>query len=342
MAHLARTDALSVPNDLQERAAYCLSIGVGRQNVVELLLGSGISQEVANSTIESITQSPIFRATAALAKEKKKLSDLNDLLLDLDNSSKNRAQIPTETRIEPDRFFEQYYTANRPVVLRGIADKWPAFHKWNLDFLRRKFGSTVVQYQSRDITANHLQAFFDNKQVSSLSSYLDLIESERDEARNVYLMSQDQLLRRIIFRPLLDDIDSSVGGIFDEGAKNYSTHFWLGPKGAVTPLHRDQNNIYLAQIIGRKKVRLLSSLALDRVYNEEGHHSQINLDAFDLEKFERAGSLKFLDVTIGPGDLLFIPVAWWHHVTSLDVTLSISGTNFKYQNEFPQLADYFA
>jgi hypothetical protein len=256
--------------------------------------------------------------------------------------AEGRSQVPVEINIEPDRFFQHYYTANRPVVLQGIADKWPAFTKWNLDFLHREFGSTVVRYQRRDLRINHLQAFYENGQTGTMSSYLNLIEAGGSEARNCYLMSQDKLLRRIAFRRLLDDIDSSTGGIFDEGTKSYSTHLWLGPEGSITPLHRDQNNIYLAQIIGRKKVRLLSSLALDRVYNEKGHHSLIDLDAVDFERFGRASTLRFLDVVIGPGEVLFIPVAWWHHVTSLDISLSISGTNFKYDNEFPQLADYFA
>jgi hypothetical protein len=39
-------------------------------------------------------------------------------------------------------------------------------------------------------------------------------------------------------------------------------------------------------------------------------------------------------VTVGPGEALFIPVAWWHAVTALDVSISLTFTNFVHQNRF--------
>jgi len=342
MRDQAYADQASVSDDWLQWAAYRLANGDDRQVVADQLSRGGLSSEKTQALIDGLVRNPLFRVTIRVAKEKKKLSDLNDLLLDLDRSAESRSRVPIEVDIEPSAFFEEYYSRNRPVILKGIAEKWPAFGKWTLSFLRAKFGSSIVKYQCRDVSVNHLQAFYENGQTGTLSSYLDLIESETSENRKYYLMSQDKLLRRVAFRCLLKDIDCSASGIFSESTKNDNIHLWLGPKGSITPLHRDQNNIYLAQLLGRKRVRLLSSLALDRVYNEQGHHSLINLDALDLEKFGRARDLRFLEAVIEPGDLLFIPVAWWHHVTSLDISLSVSGTNFIYDNDYPQLADYFA
>jgi ribosomal protein L16 Arg81 hydroxylase len=342
MRELTQAGHANPPDDWLEWAAYRLANGEDRQVVTDQLTSWGLSSERTGALLDGLTRNPLFRATVLVAKEKKKLSDLNDLLLDLDSRAESRSKVPIETNIEPIAFFERYYTRNRPVILKGIAERWPAFEKWTLDYLRGEFGSTIVKYQCRDVSANHLQAFYENGQKGTLSSYLDLIESDGPESRKYYLMSQDKLLRRVAFRRLLKDVNCSIGGIFSEATKSDYIHLWLGPKGSVTPLHRDQNNIYLAQILGRKRVRLLSSLALDRVYNKQGHHSLINLDAFDFEKFDRAKDLRFLDAVIEPGDLLFIPVAWWHHVTSLDISISISGTNFIYDNDFSQLADYFA
>lgn len=341
MLDRAHGDQASPSDDWLEWAAYRLASGDDMQVVADRLTSGGLSSEKARVLIDGLTRNPIFRATVRVAKEKKKLSDLNDLLLLLEGSAESGGQVPIEMNIEPVAFFEEYYSRNRPVIIKGIAERWLAFGKWTLHYLRTEFGSSIVKYQCRDVRANHLQAFYENGQTGALSSYLDLIESESPESRKYYLMSQDKLLRRVAFRRLLKDIDCSIGGIFSESAKSDDIHLWLGPKGSVTPLHRDQNNIYLAQILGRKRVRLLSSLALDRVYNEQGHHSLINLDAIDLERFDRARNLKFMEAVIAPGDLLFIPVAWWHHVTSLDISISISGTNFIYDNEYPQLADYF-
>ena len=41
-----------------------------------------------------------------------------------------------------------------------------------------------------------------------------------------------------------------------------------------------------------------------------------------------------LSVDIGPGEILFIPVGWWHHVRGLSLTAGMSFTNFVWPNDF--------
>lgn len=338
---MPRPSAYVLPTQAQEWVAYELVTGASPADLVPTLVQDGLSQALAESLVFDIARNPILSVARRFAREKKKLADINDVLLDLDGREASRRHIAVETDISPSVFHERYYSTNRPVVLRGIVDHWQAFKKWNLDFLRQEFGNILVQYQYRSDPDNHLQAFFDNPRRGSLSYYLDLIQADSLEARKYYLISHDKLLRRIAFRGLLNDISCAPGGILDESAKAFSTHLWLGPSGAVTPMHRDRNNVYLAQVLGRKKVVLVSPLATDRIYNSNGHHSDIDFLAPNYTKYDRAESLYRFEVIIAPGDMLFIPVGWWHHVNSLDVTLSVSGTNFVFQNEFPQLTDYF-
>jgi ribosomal protein L16 Arg81 hydroxylase len=37
---------------------------------------------------------------------------------------------------------------------------------------------------------------------------------------------------------------------------------------------------------------------------------------------------------VRPGDVLFIPVGWWHWVESLSPSVSVSFVNFSYPNTF--------
>jgi len=39
------------------------------------------------------------------------------------------------------------------------------------------------------------------------------------------------------------------------------------------------------------------------------------------------------DVTLSPGEMIFIPLAWWHQVKSLDFSVTITYTNFLRPND---------
>jgi ribosomal protein L16 Arg81 hydroxylase len=40
------------------------------------------------------------------------------------------------------------------------------------------------------------------------------------------------------------------------------------------------------------------------------------------------------EVVLSPGEGLFIPVGWWHHVRALEPSLSVSFTSFGAPNRF--------
>jgi hypothetical protein len=41
-----------------------------------------------------------------------------------------------------------------------------------------------------------------------------------------------------------------------------------------------------------------------------------------------------LECEIGPGDAVFLPIGWWHHVDGLDQTIGMSFTRFAWNNDF--------
>jgi hypothetical protein len=44
--------------------------------------------------------------------------------------------------------------------------------------------------------------------------------------------------------------------------------------------------------------------------------------------------VKIHDITLHPGELFFLPVGWWHHVRGLDVSITLTCTNFRARNDF--------
>lgn len=110
--------------------------------------------------------------------------------------------------------------------------------------------------------------------------------------------------------------------------------FWYGPAGTVTSLHHDTSNIFMAQVRGRKRVRLISPTELEFLYNDIGVFSPIDCDNPDLARWPQFAKVEVREVQLAPGDVLFIPVGWWHHVRALDVSITVSFTNFVFPNHY--------
>jgi hypothetical protein len=86
------------------------------------------------------------------------------------------------------------------------------------------------------------------------------------------------------------------------------------------------------QIWGEKRVTLYSPDERPLLYacstTPQGDHepdgTDVNPDEPDYDRFPLFRQAHRLDVVIGPGDMLFIPDGWWHHVRSLTPSFSVN------------------
>jgi ribosomal protein L16 Arg81 hydroxylase len=111
---------------------------------------------------------------------------------------------------------------------------------------------------------------------------------------------------------------------------------WVGPAGTFTSLHHDLTNNFIAQVVGRKQIKLLPAGEVGRLYNREHVFSEISdLDAqnIDAARHPRLAGTRTYDLVIEPGEILFVPLAWWHQVRSLDFSVTVTYTNFRWPNE---------
>ncbi|MES1917554.1 MAG: hypothetical protein MHM6MM_009265, partial [Cercozoa sp. M6MM] len=93
---------------------------------------------------------------------------------------------------------------------------------------------------------------------------------------------------------------------------------WLGPRNTVSPVHYDARQNLLTQVIGSKYLRLLPP-EMSRFLSHGDNTSRV--DVFAPSEQRR---LKCLDVLLQPGESVYLPPLWWHHVQSLSLSFSVS------------------
>jgi hypothetical protein len=317
-----------------EWVAHNLALEVPDAALTAELVKNGYEPDAADALLAETRETPAFRAATRIARDLKKWTSLSEVLLDLESEVYDFTKIPRVSGLSETEFLERYYAANRPVIIEDLARDWPACSKWSLSFLKERFGSEPVRFQRRNGT-DHRDAFVDHTRSATLAEYVDLLESE-DETNDYYLIAHDRILDKPAFRPLFDDLVFD-GRYFDSSSAIGRVFLWLGPPGAVTPLHRDLGNVFFAQIVGEKRVKMFPSKQMHLVYNEVGYHSEVDLEDFLPEEFPLLRRTSMFDEVIAPGELLFIPVGWWHWVKSLDITMTVTGNNFKFRNSFTEI-----
>ena len=291
------------------------------------LIEAGISAASADYEVKRLDKDPMAAALRLAVRRLYKRDWTLRLQGKLAAVRDGGLEVPRVSGIAPARFYEDYYAANRPVVLEGLVDHWPAIELWTLDYLDEKVGGAVVQVQfGRD--AGHSE--LDKEKMAGAAHVRDISASIRavESSNDFYVTAYDSDANRTALADLWGDL-GSLSILRDEDGR--TGFFWLGPKGTLTPFHHDLTNNLLVQILGRKKVRLVPSWEVGRMRNFL--HCYSSRDPSDWDKADEDLPL-MVEVMISPGDALFLPIGWWHHVEALDPSISMSYTNFAADNDF--------
>jgi hypothetical protein len=241
--------------------------------------------------------------------------------------------VPRLPRISSKRFLEDHYARSRPVVLTSMMKDWKATRRWTLPFLKEHFGGVELRVASnRTRTAWYDLNVHAISEPMRLGDFVDWI-SRVKVSNERYLVANNDGLADPALRPLLKDI-GYFNGLMKRGDLRGSVYLWFGPGGTVTPLHHDTANILFCQVRGRKTFKLVSPLRSELLHDVVSYYSPIDLERPALDRFPFMREAEVLDVELSPGEALFLPAGWWHHVRSHSVSLSVSMTNFAFPNDF--------
>jgi hypothetical protein len=302
-------------------------------SMLKTLMAAGIDPAQATGALAGLAANPMYRAAEKMRDRYERLARVTLNLQKLAESAPGYGHVEKRSRVSRDEFLERYVRGCRPVVLTDLARDWPAMTSWSFEELARRHGHTTVQVQGgRDANPDFELDKGRHRRETNFGDFLRRVAAS-GASNDEYLTANNELLRRPDFAALLADI-GPLPDLFDGAALRTSASLWIGPAGTRTPLHHDTLMLTHTQVVGRKRWRFVSPLSGPRLYNEREVYSPVDFESPDLERFPDAAQATVLDVVVEPGETLFLPLAWWHQVTSLDRCISVSLTNLAVPNEY--------
>ena len=242
-------------------------------------------------------------------------------------------------RPSPGLFRREYVRPRLPVVITGVADRWPALSAWNLGYFRRTLPDTEVRVEvwerddGRNDPADYLRRV--RRAPMRIGEFLDLLDAPGPAGRAYYLAQYPILktaprLRGDIRPP---DEYMQVPAILPRpcaARMRLDPALWIGPRGAVTTLHFDSTHNLFVQISGAKKVILIPPGQSGFLYypcRDFGlnlHFSPVEVERPDLARHPRFARATALELTVEPGEMLYIPATWWHYLRALEPSISLN------------------
>lgn len=231
----------------------------------------------------------------------------------------NLQQIPRVKTLTKSEFIDTYFKPQKPVVIENFIDDWPAYSKWNLDYVCEVAGEKeVLLYDDRPV--KHDEGFNEPHARMKMKDYVDLLKREPTKLR-IFLWN---LLKEV--PQLQNDFTYPDFGL--RLMKGLPMLFF-GGTDSHTFMHYDIDlaNIFHFHFAGKKQCILFSQTETKHLYKIP--HSlivreDIDFSNPDLKKWPALKNAKGHIANLEHGNVLYIPEGYWHHMKYITPGFSMS------------------
>jgi len=243
-----------------------------------------------------------------------------------------------------EQFVEKYEKPYLPVMISGLADKWPAIKNWTLTQLSQgpyrdlpmKCGEDDEGYSIKTKLKYFVQYLHSNRDDSPLYVF-DSGFGEREEGKDMLTDYEKP-------KYFTDDLFSLVG------EKRRPPYRWMlvGPERSGTNVHRDPLGTSAWNTLLRGKKRWVmfkpgcpADLVEGDLHRQKGEDNEAATYFTKVLPRIRADEEKKATPDLGmieciqyPGETIFVPGGWWHAVLNLEDTVAVT-QNFASRTNFP-------
>lgn len=237
--------------------------------------------------------------------------------------------------------YRECVAANQPCMIKGLFDVLPDLKRWNI-------GTAQTRIEEKDLSvivspkqSDRISGNATRKMMTTSRFFERLSNRDAGDQDHYYLAMQS-------VEKVLPELKPYVG--FDQLLPDgviKSTNFWLGPGSTRVCLHIDSYDNFFMQLTGTKTFYLYAPsdrkyLYANSPFRRSPEESQIDPTNIDHARFPLASKARLIKVTLRAGDMLFLPIYWWHAVVGGDdITISINfwckGRTFSSWNGATQL-----
>lgn len=231
----------------------------------------------------------------------------------------NLHNIPRVKTLSKKEFLRDYFVPQKPVVIENFIDDWPAYSKWNLDYIKKVAGEkTVPLYDDRPV--KHSEGFNEPHARMKMADYIDLLKSKPTKYR-IFLWN---ILKEV---PILQK-DFKYPDFGLRLMKGLPMLFF-GGSNSHTFMHYDIDlaNIFHFHFAGTKQCILFPQSETKYLYKIP--HSLITREDIDfanpdLTKWPALKHAKGYIANLEHGDIVYIPEGYWHHMKYITPGFSMS------------------
>lgn len=303
--------------------------GLAVDKLKPFLLEQGLSSEAADKKMLETIVSEARRIRNTLYRRESLLKTLDSQL-----RTEPKYLALEKVKLPPfAQFLTDYYFPHKPGVFTSVIDNWEARH-WTPRSLVGKVGADMLVeiQQGRENDPQYEANYEQYRKMIKFGDFIDIIESDKP-SNDYYMTARNCFANAKALKVLKSDLGEDIGdGYMRSSIRGGDLILWLGPKGTITQLHYDPSNQFHIQIYGTKTFRFIPALQVPYIYNNDKVYSDVDLLNPDLELYPEFAKVSIIEINAGPGDCIYMPLGWWHHVVSTSPCIGLSFNRLKVYN----------
>ena len=231
----------------------------------------------------------------------------------------NLKDIPRVKKITKKEFINNYFKPQKPVVIEQSVEDWPAYSKWNMEYMKKVAGDKIVPlYDDRPV--RHEEGFNQPHAQMKMADYIELLKSEPTKYR-IFLWN--------IFKQVPELQNDFAYPDFGLKLKKKLPMLFFGGMDSYTFMHYDIDmaNIFHFHFEGKKECILFPQSETKNLYKVPHSlitHESIDFSNPDFEKWPSLKDAKGYRTHLGHGEVLYMPEGYWHYMKYISPGFSMS------------------